>query len=66
MDLIGPLPETLKGYKYIMTLTDYYTKWAEAHPIIDKTALSVADVLYYVSHFINTHFSDIKLYLNCY
>jgi hypothetical protein len=23
-----------------MTLTDYYTKWAEAHPIHDKTAAS--------------------------
>ena len=30
MDLVGPLPETPRGHKYIMTLTDYYTKWAEA------------------------------------
>ena len=51
MDLVGPLPETLKGYKYIMTITDYYTKWAEAYPIMDKTALSVADVLYSVSFY---------------
>ena len=65
MDLVSPLSETLKGYKYIMTITDYYTKWAEAYPIMDKTALSVADVLYSVSS-INTHFIDINLYLNCY
>ncbi len=50
MDLVGPLPETPRGYKYLMTLTDYYTKWAEAYPIKDKTALSVAAVLYTVSH----------------
>ena len=49
MDLVGPLPETAAGYKYIMTVTDYYTKWAEAAPIKDKTASSVADVLYSVS-----------------
>jgi hypothetical protein len=49
MDLVGPLPTTPKGHKYIMTVTDYYTKWAEAHPIADKTAASVASVLYSVS-----------------
>ncbi len=50
MDLVGPLPETPRGYKYLMTLPDYYTKWAEAYPIKDKTALSVAAVLYTVHH----------------
>ena len=49
MDLVGPLPETPRGHKYIMTLTDYYTKWAEAAALKDKTATSVADVLYSVS-----------------
>ena len=49
MDLAGPLPETAAGYKYIMTVTDYYTKWAEAAPMKDKTASSVADVSYSLS-----------------
>lgn len=67
MDLVGPLPETNKGHKYIMTITDYYTKWAEAAPIKDKTASSVADVLYSVS-FLNTihsfeHMSTVQLSL---
>ena len=26
MDLIGPLPETSLGNKYIITLTDYFSK----------------------------------------
>ena len=30
MDLVGPLHKTPRGNKYIMTITDYYTKWAEA------------------------------------
>ena len=29
MDLIGPLQETPRGNKYIVTLTDYFSKWAE-------------------------------------
>lgn len=50
MDLVGPLPETAAGYKYIMTVTDYYIKWAEAAaPMKDKTTSSVADFLYTVS-----------------
>ena len=49
MDLVGSLPETARGYKYIMTLTDYYTKWAEAAALKDKSASSVADVLYSIS-----------------
>ena len=49
MDLVGPLPETPRGHKYIMTVTDYFTKWAEAAALKDKTAVSVADVLYSVS-----------------
>ena len=32
MDLIGPLPETPRGNKYIATLTGYFSKWAEAVP----------------------------------
>ena len=48
MDLVGPLPETPNGHQYIMTITDYYTKWAEAVPLKDKSSLSVANALYSV------------------
>ena len=49
MDLVGPLPVTPAGNKFLMTITDYYTKWAVAAAALeDKTALSVANVLYSV------------------
>ena len=48
MDLIGPLPETSLGNKYIITLTDYFSKWAEATALPDKTAVSVAKFMYSV------------------
>ena len=45
---MGPLPVTPAGNKFLMTITDYYTKWAVAAALEDKTALSVANVLYLV------------------
>ena len=44
-DLVGPLPETAEGYKYILTVEDYFTKWTEAYPLKNKTAAGVADQL---------------------
>ena len=44
-DLIGPLKETPRGSKYIITVTDYFSKWAEAEPLMNNLATSVADVL---------------------
>ena len=49
MDLIGPLPETEHGNKYIITLTDYFSKWAEAAPLPSKCAAGVAKFIYSVS-----------------
>ena len=36
MDLIGPMPETPRGNKYIITLTDHFSKWAEQLPFLIK------------------------------
>ena len=51
MDLIGPLPKTSRGNQYIVTLTDYFTKWAEAAPLPDKSAVGVARLIYSVSFY---------------
>jgi IS30 family transposase len=42
MDLIGPFKTTPSGNNYVLTVTDYFTKWTEAVPIKSKDALSVA------------------------
>ena len=49
MDLIGPLPVTSRGNKYIVTLTDYFSKWAKAAPLPSKHAAGVAKFIYSVS-----------------
>ena len=48
MDLIGPMPKMPRGNHYIITLTDYFSKWAEAAPLPDKTAYGVASFIYSV------------------
>ncbi|KAL8610943.1 hypothetical protein ACOMHN_042560 [Nucella lapillus] len=48
IDIIGPLQETAKGNKYIVAITDHFSKWSEAAAIPDKTAASVADFVFSV------------------
>lgn len=48
MDLIGPFQPTAAGSKYVLTMTDYFSKYVEAVPIPDKSAVSVACGIYKV------------------
>ena len=42
MDILGPLPETPRGSKYILVVGDYFTKWKEVYPLKNMDATSVA------------------------
>ena len=41
MDLIGPFTESPAGNRYVFTMIDHCTGWAEAFPLKDKTNRSV-------------------------
>ena len=45
VDLVGPLPESRKGDKYVLTMQDGFSKFACAHPIPCKEAEVVANQL---------------------
>ena len=44
-DLSGPWPVTKQGNKYILAITDYFSKWLELVALPDKTAIGTANAL---------------------
>ena len=46
MELIGPFKPSALGYKFVLTVTDYFSKYVETIPIPDKSADSVAKGIY--------------------
>lgn len=46
VDIVGPLPPTTEGYRYLVTMIDRCTRWPEAIPVSDITAEVIAKVLY--------------------
>ena len=42
-DILGPLPLTPRGNRYILVVTDHFTKWTEIFPVPDQTATTCAD-----------------------
>ena len=51
MDIVGPLPRTQRGNRYILTVVDHFTKHAEAYALPDQEAVTIARVL--VNEFIS-------------
>ena len=45
VDILGPLPLSNKGNRYLLVATDYFTRWPEAYPIPNQEATTVARCL---------------------
>ena len=45
LDIVGPLPKTSRGHRYILVLVDYATRYPEALPLRAATAKAVAKEL---------------------
>jgi hypothetical protein len=45
LDVLGPLPLSKNENKYILVITDYFTRWAEAYPMKNQETKTIADLL---------------------
>ena len=45
MDVVGPLPKTIHGNRFILVVSDYFTRWPEAYAIASHDAETVAQKL---------------------
>ena len=45
MDILGPLPLTSRGNKYVLVVSDYFTKWTESYALPNQEASTVAEKL---------------------
>ena len=55
VDILGELPETDRGNRYILVIGDYFTKWVEVHAMPNMQAKTVASVL--IDHVISRRVS---------
>jgi len=54
MDVIGPFsPPTSKGDRFILAITDYFSKWAEAVPL---KKVKTSNVIKFIKHHVLYHF----------
>ena len=44
-DILGELPITKNGNRYILVVSDYFTKWTEAFPVPNMESKTVAKII---------------------
>ena len=44
-DILGPFPESTQGNKYVLAVSDYFTKWVEIFAIPDQSAAMCAEII---------------------
>ena len=46
MDLLDMVVTTPMGHRYVLVMVDCFSRWTEACPLPNKTALAVADAFF--------------------
>lgn len=60
LDILGPLPVTEKGNKYILVITDLFTKWTEAVAIPDQESKTICTA--FIDNFITKFGTPLQLH----
>ena len=53
IDIVGPVPQSMQGNEYILVMIDYFSRWVEALPIPNITAVTVARA--FVNHWVSRY-----------
>ncbi len=61
-DVMGPLPIIVNGNRFILTMIDYFSKWAEAYALPNHQAETVADCI--VNWWIAHHGIPVRIHSN--
>ncbi len=61
-DVIGPLPINGNGNRFIITMIDYFSKWAEAYALPNHRAETVAECI--VNRWIAHHGIPLRIHLD--
>jgi len=59
IDIVGSLPETRNGNKYILTTQDQLMKFCTAYPLLDTNITTIADII--INKFIYTFGAPVEL-----
>ena len=60
MDVLGPLPTSFSGNRYLLVIVDCFTKWVEAFPLKNSRARTIAEV--FVNQIISRHGVPVELH----
>ena len=44
LDIVSPFPVLNHGNKYIVVVTDYFTKWVEGYPMTNAETITMVDI----------------------
>lgn len=45
VDILGPVPLSTKGNRYVLVAMNYFTKWPDAYVVPNQSAITTARVL---------------------
>ena len=60
MDILGPLPATKNGNRYILVISDWFTKWTESVAISDMETKTVARA--FIDNFLCRYGAPLQIY----